>query len=57
MQLIQILQATILLASQACATPIPESEALTPNAAIEVLKRATPAPVSCGRKLELTPQT
>ena len=55
MQLIKILQVTILIASQAWATPVPESEALTPNVAIEVIKRANPAPVTCGRKLELTP--
>ncbi|KAM0796185.1 hypothetical protein BDR22DRAFT_868420 [Usnea florida] len=48
MQLIKILEVTILIASQAQATPVPESEALTPNAAIEVLKRANPAPVTCG---------
>ena len=52
MQLINILQAALLVASQAGATPIPESDALTPNAAVELLKRANPAPVSCGRKLE-----
>ena len=55
MQIIKILQATLLVASQAHATPILES-APTPNAAVELLKRADPAPVICGRKHELSLQ-
>ncbi len=56
MQLINILQVALLVASQAGAAPITESEALTPNAANELFKRADPAPVSCGRKLKHSPK-
>ena len=54
MQLFHILQAALLLASQIGATPVPESGDLTPNAALKLLKRAIPAPVTCGRKLDLS---
>lgn len=56
MQLINVLQAAVLFISYASASPIPEPDALTPNAATELLKRANPAPVSCGRKLEISLQ-
>lgn len=48
MQLINLLQVALLVASQISAIPISGSEALTPNAANELVKRAAPAPVSCG---------
>lgn len=53
MQLVKVLQVALLVASQAIAAPITESELLTPNAANDLIKRADPAPVSCGRKLNL----
>ena len=54
MQLVSILSTAFLLASQATAVPITEPEALTPNEANLLAKRANPAPVSCGRKLALS---
>ena len=54
MQLINILQVVFLITSQASATPIKGSENQTPNSAITLIERATPAAVSCGRKLDLT---
>ncbi|KAL9070131.1 MAG: hypothetical protein Q9161_005083 [Pseudevernia consocians] len=48
MQLSNILQLALLVASHASASPITGSDALTPNAADELVKRANPAPVSCG---------
>ena len=51
MQLFNILTTAFLLASQATAVPITEPEALTPNDANLLAKRANPAPVSCDRKL------
>ena len=53
MQLVKVLQVALLVASQAIAAPIIESERLTPNAANDLSKRANPAPVSCGRKRNL----
>ena len=55
MQLIKILQGALLIASQASAAPVTESEGLTLNAANELVKRANPAAVSCGRESKLSP--
>ena len=51
MQFFNVLSTALLLALQATAVPITEPEALTPNDANLLTKRANPAPVSCGRKL------
>ena len=53
MQLVKVLQVALLVTSQAIAAPITESELLNPNAAYDLIKRADPAPVSCGRKPDL----
>ena len=51
LRLISILQVALPAASQASATP------LTLNATNGLVKRANHGPVSCGRKLELSPKT
>ena len=56
MQFTVILQVALLFACQGGAIPVPESVALTANATIEMLKRAEPAPVSCGLELEPSPR-
>lgn len=57
MQLINVFQVALLVAFQAAAAPVAEPEALTPNDASVLTKRANPAPVSCGRKLGSNPET
>ena len=57
MQLINIFQVALLVASQAAAVPVAEPESLTLNAANVLTKKANPAPVSCGRKLGSSPET
>ena len=52
MQLINLLPAVLLLASQGTCAPVAEPNGLTPNNANVLLKRANPAPVSCGRKFQ-----
>lgn len=53
MQLTNIFQVALLVALQTTAAPVAESEAPTSAVANPLLRRADPAPVSCGRKLKL----